>query len=195
MRGHRAGGTIAYEGTPPLPSSASSHFFIGVRDKKEKLTCSHAAVMEMRSQMATSSDSSSALLAGKMSYGESRSELIDTFGSRKVERSYVSPSTVPLTPVCSGEDLAAEDQIVAGGRGGPRRARWHCRMPQRRRSSEMQAHAAAAPCDLCCFRSSHRRRLRLVLLPSPPLATLLPPALQKCTTLSRSASAHAARGA
>ena len=87
LHGHRAGGTVAYEGTPLAPSAAPTDYFVGVRDSKKigKLTCSHALVMEMRSHLVdTSGDSNSALLADKMSYGESRSELIDSFGSRKV---------------------------------------------------------------------------------------------------------------
>ncbi len=89
LRAHRAigTGTVAYDGVPLAPAAASAHYFIGIRDARnaEKLTCSHALVMEMRSRLvAASDDANSALLAGKMSYGESRSELIDTFGSRKV---------------------------------------------------------------------------------------------------------------
>lgn len=101
LRAHRASGTgtVAYDGVPLAPSAAPAHYFIGVRDARnaEKLTCSHALVMEMRSRLvAASDDSSSALLAGKMSYGESRSELIDTFGSRKV----APESTILINLLC-----------------------------------------------------------------------------------------------
>ena len=91
LHGHRAGGTVAYDGTPLAPSAAPTDYFVGVRDakKSDKLICSHAVVMEMRSHLvASSGDSNSALLGDKMSYGESRSELIDSFGSRKVRRTH-----------------------------------------------------------------------------------------------------------
>jgi hypothetical protein len=47
--------------------------------------------MEMRSHLVASGDSG-ANLQDKMSYGESRTELIDTFGSRKVQYQF---STFP----------------------------------------------------------------------------------------------------
>ena len=88
LRGHRAGGTVAYDGTPVIPSATPTDYFVGVRDAKKinKMTCSHALVMEMRCHLVARSDGfNAARIADKMSYGESRSELIDSFGSRKVQ--------------------------------------------------------------------------------------------------------------
>ncbi len=115
LSGHRAGGTVAYEGVPLVPSATSTNYFFGVRDPKkiEKMTCSHALVMEMRSHLVASGDSN-ANLAGKMSYGESRSELIDTFGSRKVQYQLSASSVIFLLMLgCLGENCSSEGQIIS----------------------------------------------------------------------------------
>jgi hypothetical protein len=35
LSGHRAGGTVAYEGVPLVPSATSTNYFFGVRDPKK----------------------------------------------------------------------------------------------------------------------------------------------------------------
>jgi A49-like RNA polymerase I associated factor len=144
LRGHRAGGSVAYEGVPLAPSAAPTDYFVGVRDSKKmgKLTCAHALVMEMRSHLVdTSGDSNSALLADKMSYGESRSELIDSFGSRKVRHAACIALHLMLTRICSGQNCASEDQVFPGGRRRPGSTQRHYRLSQRRCAGQCFKHA------------------------------------------------------
>ena len=145
LRGHR--GAVSYEGVPATLSPAATHYFVALPDlrKQGRLTCSHAPLMEMRICSAEVDGTSSAhVSSGSMSYGESRVELIDSFGSRKVN-STVFHQTLLTQMFFAGEDRAPENEVVARGGGRPRGAQQHHRLPQRRGSCESQAPRARVP--------------------------------------------------
>ncbi len=80
-------------------------------------------------------------LADKMSYGESRSEHIASFGSRKVRHAACIVLHLMLTRICSDQNCSSEVKIFPGGRRRPGNTERHYRLSQRRCAGEFFKHA------------------------------------------------------